>query len=451
MPVIIEPTSKKANFAPVYSKANTAEELLSIACPKEHYSEFKELIQSSFTTFDSSTPIAANANGFVHAAMSAYNQHYHLVIRPDDVWFAILTQLSLYINQHSEELRGKFVAHEGKKELEIKRSGNRFTNDLGKLAEAMGHKLEENIVDKELRDWIMPTFTTTTKQDEVVASVIMMGAMQKYFDYKFTFMCGLPSVTLLGEQSDWEDMLARLEKLKTFGEETEVWYTLLRPVLSRFVMSFKYPEAAEVKDFWNKIANHESQGSGSKYYSGWITAFCFWNDDGEVMYDLPLFSKPRADDKKPPVRQAVQPSKSLSPTPKASIISKLCCRPGRLEKSTAQPSPKGEPSSGMSSSKGPFSRGPSSRGQCSSEGQLNLDGAFYLRISSVEVAPGYTTVPVKINDNGFVFMSRMIAGSVGMRYTSSGEQGAGGTVGLDTLQPETGWFIYMTKEQNVKD
>ena len=384
MPVTVKPTSNQANLAEIRPQS-TAEELLAAACPKEHRAEFKELIQSSFTNLDLEMPTVAKSNGFVHAAISAYSQHYHLVIRPDDVWFAILTQLSLYINQHAEELRGKFVAHEGTRELEIIRGGDRFTTDLGEMAEAMGHQLQKHIVDEELRDWIMPTFTTTTKQDEVVASVIMMGAMQKYFSYKFTLCCGLPSVTLLGEQSDWENMVARLEKLKTFGEETEVWYTLLRPVLSRFVTSFKHPEAAKVKDFWNKIAGHTSQMSGPSYYSGWITAFCFWNDSGRLMYDLPLSTKPRAGNEKP------------------------------------------------------------------RKGQLNLDGAVYHRIETTSVPSGYTTVPVKINDNGFKFMSRMIAGSVGMKYTRSGKQGAGGTEGLDTLQPATGWFLYMTKEEIVEE
>lgn len=34
-------------------------------------------------------------NGFVDTAISAYSNHHHLRIRPDDVWCAILSQLSL--------------------------------------------------------------------------------------------------------------------------------------------------------------------------------------------------------------------------------------------------------------------------------------------------------------------------------------------------------------------
>ena len=68
----------------------------------------------------------------------AYNLHHHLRIRPEDVWLSILTQLSFYINAHAEELRGKFVAHEGKKELEVGfDTGSHYTIDYGVFAKKM--------------------------------------------------------------------------------------------------------------------------------------------------------------------------------------------------------------------------------------------------------------------------------------------------------------------------
>ncbi|KAF5490841.1 Vegetative incompatibility protein HET-E-1 [Colletotrichum fructicola] len=48
------------------------------------------------------------------------SNHHHLHIRPEDIWFAILTQLSFYINASSESLRSLMVEHEGRKKLEIR-------------------------------------------------------------------------------------------------------------------------------------------------------------------------------------------------------------------------------------------------------------------------------------------------------------------------------------------
>lgn len=43
----------------------------------------------------------------------------------------------------------------------------------------MSFQIEKNVVDKELREWIMPAFSTTTEHDVVVASVLLMGVVQK--------------------------------------------------------------------------------------------------------------------------------------------------------------------------------------------------------------------------------------------------------------------------------
>ena len=67
---------------------------------------------------------------------------------------------------------------------------------------SLGRLLEENVVDTGLREWIILDFSTTTRDDRVVAGVLMMGTLQKYFSYMFSIVCGIPSVTLLGTEED---------------------------------------------------------------------------------------------------------------------------------------------------------------------------------------------------------------------------------------------------------
>lgn len=76
------------------------------------------------------------------------------------------------------------------------------TLDFAKFAKEMSCAIEDHILDKRLREWIMPAFSTTTDNDKVIASIVFMGAMIKYFTYGGMTSCGLPSVTLLGEKSD---------------------------------------------------------------------------------------------------------------------------------------------------------------------------------------------------------------------------------------------------------
>ncbi|KAJ4322095.1 hypothetical protein N0V94_002563 [Neodidymelliopsis sp. IMI 364377] len=256
------------------------------ACPSE-YKEGRRIIQSSIPkSYLQDTHISPSRNGFVMAAFHAYSSHHHLTIRPEDVWFSILSQLNFYINAHAEELRSYFVSHAGQKELTVFAVGTIDTVDFGAIAKHMTNEIQKNVKDEDLQKWIMPDFSTTTESDRAVAAVLMMGAMQKYFSFSCCLTCGIPSVTLLGEREDWEKMIKKLDKLCDFGDEPTIFASLLRPVLRNFIATFDaQPDpSSDTVDFWSKIASEYSGGSGPSYLTGWITAFCMWDADGKFLY-----------------------------------------------------------------------------------------------------------------------------------------------------------------------
>lgn len=282
MPVTLT-TAKHAARRWTSPKATTDDKLLQQACPKEHRRS-KGIFQSSFTSqVLQESHISPSKHGLVRAVQHSYSYHHHLTLRPEDVWFSILSQLAFFINAHAEELRSLFVAHEGQKELEVVGVGNIYTVDFGVLAVRMTKLIEENVIDPELRTWIFPAFSTTTDSDKVVAAILMMGTLQKYFSYRMALLCGIPSVTLLGDREDWVQLVTKLDKIPELGEEPATFARLLRPVLERFVASFDRPGDPEVLEFWSRCV-HKTGGSGPQYLSGWITAFCFWNEDGRPLY-----------------------------------------------------------------------------------------------------------------------------------------------------------------------
>lgn len=129
-------------------------------------------------------------NGFVQACIEAYSRHRHLVIRPDDVWLAILTQFSFYVNGNAEMLREVFVEFEGKKELTIYYTTSDPKDvDWENFAAQITKKARQHLRDPEFVDWIMAKFSTTTKVDETAASVAMMASMQSYFVYHAHLGC----------------------------------------------------------------------------------------------------------------------------------------------------------------------------------------------------------------------------------------------------------------------
>ena len=252
---------------------------------KTEQPEKRRIIQSSFHELNANTsPIIPYGNGLVNGIIRAFEQDLHLVLRPDDIWLSILTQFSMFVNGNSEQLRTQFVAHQGKKELAIDVRPQPICDiDMGRFAQAMTHLIQENVVDPQLRELIMPNFSTTTDDDKSVASIVMMGTLQSYFDYVLRGGCGFPSVTLQGEKSDWEEILLKVQQFSKYGPLAAEWTRLLIPVIQYMIASFTQPTSPDVKSFWLRACHAAgADGSGSvRTLSGWITAFCFFSEKGK--------------------------------------------------------------------------------------------------------------------------------------------------------------------------
>lgn len=165
------------------------------------------------------------------------------------------------------------------------------------------------------RSWLTPTFTTTTEDDVIVALAVMMGTMRDKFRYACWFKCGIPSVTLLGQKEDYEDMMERVQMIKDggYGSEAEEFGHMAERVLSGFLVTFENPNGEEAKSFlrcmiWNagRGWEHECDGRDEEdlekrgWYQGWITVFCYWDETGEVKLHWNEAGLPEVDGSKIP-------------------------------------------------------------------------------------------------------------------------------------------------------
>ncbi|KAM9980145.1 hypothetical protein ACTFIZ_006392 [Dictyostelium cf. discoideum] len=230
---------------------------------------------------------SVGGNSFVQSCFLAYSNHHSLIIRVDDIWMAILVQFSSYLNANAEQLRSKIVDFQGKKQLVVSGNGTLMTANYESLTIRMTEEIEKNIKDPSIREWVNKPFSTTTPNDTMAASIALMATVKSYFEYKMCLMCGLPEVTLEGTLDDWIDLKNRIEKLKEFdfkgnkdGSVMKDWSEMLSPIIDKIIDSVNGKPDIE---WWNRIANQEGAGSGPRYISGWITAFCVFNNDGKWM------------------------------------------------------------------------------------------------------------------------------------------------------------------------
>ncbi|EFA76427.1 hypothetical protein PPL_10192 [Heterostelium album PN500] len=246
------------------------------------YRSYLQPLQSSINADDSEKQYYLGSNSFVSSCYLAYSQHQRLVLRPDDVWIAIMTQFSFYLNANSERLRSRLVDFEGKRELTVVFESTLLSAPYDVMTLEMTNLIAKNIKDPSIRDWSMPSFSTTTYDDRIVGAICLMASAKNFFTYVYETDCGLPSVTLLGSEEDWISLKEKAKRLVEFdvGKEKLMskWSAMLLPVLDKFIESVqKKPDL----NWWNRIADHVSGGSGSTWLSGWITVFTVFSIDGK--------------------------------------------------------------------------------------------------------------------------------------------------------------------------
>ncbi len=201
--------------------------------------------------------------------MHAYAVHYPLVFSPDDVWLCIVQGLAAHVNEHAETLRGRFVRHEGKKEIVVAESwlGDGTAEDWQRHIGTFADRVAEDIGKR--RELLVAGFSTTGPVEKVVFEISLLDAVQRYFNYRSDTICGIPFVTLLGTPDDWRSLRRRAEMLTEFGLAD--WARVLLPVLDRFVAA---SEGQVDVDFWRSIYKlHDI--CGDPVISGWINVL-FW-------------------------------------------------------------------------------------------------------------------------------------------------------------------------------
>lgn len=217
---------------------------------------------------------------FSEVCAGAYDDHHHLILTPDAIWNMIMTQFAVYVENCAEHLRPKFVSHQGKEELKVYTGGTLQTADYRSVVKQLIAQMKKYLKDPSITEWVVPDFTTTADDDQLVGALCLLAGMQNYFNYTTYMRCGLPQVTLQGTPEDWQQLRTRTARLLEFDCDRQLmkeWHKMLDPIMEQFVKSSQgHPDLK----WWNQITNHISMGSGVSYYSGWLNVFNVFDEDG---------------------------------------------------------------------------------------------------------------------------------------------------------------------------
>ena len=156
---------------------------------------------------------------------TAHCNHYPIRIKPDDIWLLIVQAFSNHVNANHEELRELFVDFEGKKALKVVYAGKDIKDVDKKILEDFSVQINEQMkkfLGEEIIQILTSDFSTTNYDSLIVSKLSIMGAFQKYFDYKMKLaICGIPYIILEGTAEDFQKIKEKAEKLSKFEFD---WY-----------------------------------------------------------------------------------------------------------------------------------------------------------------------------------------------------------------------------------
>ena len=197
---------------------------------------------------------------FVAAVHSAYAEHRPLVLSPDMFWLLVAQGFANHVNMNAEAMRHHFVQFEGKKKVVIRRDefikGSPENDWAGAYSEFAGKLVE--FIGKENHDRIVCPFSTTGLVERAANDLVLMDAMQSYFEFGCSTACGIPSVTLEGTAEDWSKLHDKTEELgKAYG--VKWWTDKLLPIMERIARN---AAGADDPDLWQRIYKVDNSSGG---------------------------------------------------------------------------------------------------------------------------------------------------------------------------------------------
>ncbi|MCW8140939.1 MAG: DUF4419 domain-containing protein [Planctomycetota bacterium] len=219
---------------------------------------------------------------FLGALFLAFQNHLPLVLRPDDIWLLLAQGWAQHVKSRAEELRERFVGHEGRLLITIRRDDFRPSAEnpwpavFGAFSDAISRAVGRK------RDLVVADFSTTGPAERAASEIVLLDAMQSYFSYELRTFCGIPRITLLGTTDDWRSIQ---ERARCFGEVgLEPWVGALEPLLEEFVRA---SSGRTDSGFWESFYKFEGT-SGGPYVTGWVNAFFPWICEGGELASNPF-------------------------------------------------------------------------------------------------------------------------------------------------------------------
>ena len=186
--------------------------------------------------------------GLFSTIAEAYNKHYNLRTGPEDWWYTIIQTVSLSIQENfiNDEVKKFFVDHECKKTLSIKVGSSVCGMDYSWFFTQMVKEIAGNINCPEYISKMESNFSTSTRAHRLAAKMVMMKTVREFYEYKASFMCGIPAIEMKGMEEDWRKLIVKFQALREFLEPIQEdigledsWWDRVEDIVTKLLDTYK--------------------------------------------------------------------------------------------------------------------------------------------------------------------------------------------------------------------
>jgi len=134
----------------------------------------------------------------IGALHTAFAFHHPICLSPDIIWLTLTQGLAQHINMNAEELRHHFVQHSGKLKIKVYRddfvkgsADNPWAEVFGEFSEQIHQHIGK------AHELIVANFSTTGPIERAASEVVLLDAMQSYFEYEVITRCGIAGKSIV--------------------------------------------------------------------------------------------------------------------------------------------------------------------------------------------------------------------------------------------------------------